>query len=308
MNLSLPSMCKALSSVALMAAALLLAACSPLPLINSLVPSKTYQVTRDIAYGAGPRQQLDVYVPAGMAPDAKAPVVVFFYGGNWDAGQRGDYLFAGEAFASQGLVTVVADYRLYPQVRYPAFLEDSAAAFAWTLKNAARFGGDAQRIYVAGHSAGAYNAAMLAFDPEYLKAAGVDPRAVRGFIGLAGPYDFLPLRSAELQTIFGGPDTSPLTQPITYVGHGNPMPPSLLLTGAKDKTVDPGNSARLAQSLRAAGGEVEQIVYPDLSHSGILGALAAPLRNHYGPVLQDITAFIRQGSATRSPTPAAAQK
>ncbi|HEX4327730.1 MAG TPA: alpha/beta hydrolase [Burkholderiales bacterium] len=297
---------KTLSLAVLAVTAFLLAACSPLPLLNSLVPAKTYQVTHDIAYGTGPRQQLDVYVPAGLAPDAKAPVVVFFYGGNWDAGRRSDYLFAGEAFASQGMVTVVADYRLYPQVRYPAFIEDSAAAFAWTRNNAARFGGDPQQIYVAGHSAGAYNAAMLAFDPEYLKAAGVDPRAVKGFIGLAGPYDFLPLHSAELRTIFGGPDTSPLTQPITYVGHGNPTPRSLLLTGAKDKTVDPGNSARLAQSLRAAGGEVEQIVYPDLSHSGILGALAAPLRSHYGPVLQDITAFIRQDPATHSR--AAAQK
>ena len=193
---------------------LMLAACSPLPLLNSLVPSKTYQATRDIAYGAGPRRQLDVYVPAGLAPDAKVPVVVFFYGGNWDAGKRGDYLFAGEAFASQGFVAVVADYRIYPEVKYPAFIEDSAAAFAWTLNNIARFGGDPRQIYVAGHSAGAYNAAMLAFDPEYLKAAGVEPRAVKGFIGLAGPYDFLPLHSAELQAIFGGPDTSPLTQPI----------------------------------------------------------------------------------------------
>ncbi|MDB5802887.1 MAG: esterase/lipase/thioesterase family protein [Betaproteobacteria bacterium] len=291
---------------ALCAIPLLLGACSPLPLINGLVPSKTYQATRDIAYGAGPRRQLDVYVPAGLAPDAKAPVVLFFYGGNWDAGSRGDYLFAGEAFASQGMVAVVADYRVYPEVKYPAFLEDSAAAFAWARNNIARFGGDPQRIYVAGHSAGAYNAAMLAFDPEYLTAAGVAPgasgRAVRGFIGLAGPYDFLPLHSAKLEAIFGGPDTSPLTQPITHVGHGNPLPPSLLLVGQKDRTVDPGNSVRLALKLGAAGAQVEEKFYPDLDHARLLGALAAPLRSHFGPVLQDITAFIRRDGGVSGQT------
>ncbi len=249
---------------------------------------------RGIAYGGDPRQQLDVYMPA--ARPAGAPVILFFYGGNWTDGKRGDYLFAGEAFASQGFVAVVADYRLYPQVKFPEFIADSAAAFAWTRKNIAGYGGDPRRIFVAGHSAGAYNAAMLAYNPAYLKAAGEDVAEVKGFIGLAGPYDFLPLQSQSARAIFGYPDTSPATQPITFVpdAPGVRLPPALLLTAPDDTVVSPGNSVRLAAKLRAAGGTARELSYPGLDHPRLVGALAAPLRKHFGPVLDDIAQFVRQ--------------
>ena len=282
---------------ALGAAVAALAACSPLPIINGLVPSDTYQARHNLAYGSAARQRLDVYMPAGLKADARLPVVVFFYGGNWDSGARGDYKFAGEAFASQGLVTVVADYRVYPEVKFPAFIDDSAAAFAWARNNIAQYGGDPDRMFVAGHSAGAYNAAMLAFNPDYLKRAGVEPGAVKGFVGLAGPYDFLPVRSAELREIFGYPDTSPATQPITFVIPGRKPPPSLLITAGKDSIVEPANSARLAQKLRAAGGVVEEVSFPDLDHARLVGALAAPLRRSFGPVLEDGVRFVKATAA-----------
>ena len=153
-------------------AQLLLAGCSPLSILNATLPSDTYRATPDIAYGVNARQRLDVYRPA-KAPRA-APVVVFFYGGNWNRGQRGDYLFVGEALASKGFVAVVPDYRLYPEVRYPDFLDDSAQAVQWTMKHIAQSGGDPEQIFVMGHSAGAYNAAMLALNSAYLRAAGAD--------------------------------------------------------------------------------------------------------------------------------------
>lgn len=280
--------------VLLLAALTVLGACSPLPVLNALVPSTTYTAERDLAYGPDPRHRLDVYMPAGK-PE-KAPVIVFFYGGNWNSGARGDYRFAGEAFASQGFVAVVADYRLYPQVKFPDFLYDGARAFAWTRQHIARYGGDPQRLFLAGHSAGAYNAAMLAYNPDYLKGVGIELSAVRGFIGLAGPYDFLPLNGELSKGIFGFPDTSPATQPISFVPAqaGGRLVPALLLTAPQDRVVSPGNSLRMAAKLRAGGGSAKEIAYPELDHARMVGALAAPLRKRYGPVLEDIAAWVRQ--------------
>ena len=280
---------------ALAGVSLLAVACAPLALINSMVPDDTYTVTRDVADGEEPRQRLDVYAPARPAPAGArlVPMIVFFYGGGWTTGARADYLFAGEAFASRGFVAVVADYRLYPEVRFPQFLHDSAAAVAWSARNAARFGGDPKRIFLAGHSAGAYNAAMLTYATPYLAQAGVDASAISGLIGLAGPYDFLPVTARSTRAIFGYPDTPPETQPIHFVGRtpGTRLAPALLLTAPEDAIVRPGNSARLAARLRTAGGTATEISYPALDHRRIVGALAAPLRD-LGPVLDDIARFI----------------
>ena len=268
--------------------AALLAACSPLEVLNHLVPASTYRASNGLAYGPHARNQLDVYAPAAVGD---APVVVFFYGGNWHGGARADYLFAGEALASKGFVAVIPDYRLYPEVRFPAFLQDCAQAAGWTLRRISQFGGDPQRVFVMGHSAGAYNAAMVALAPEYLRLAGVAPPRIRGLIGLAGPYDFLPLQTSQNKAVFGFPDTPVATQPIHFASAA--APPSLLVTGDDDRTVDPGNSRRLGARLREKGAQVHEIVYPGVSHRALLGALAAPLRP-LAPVLDDVAAFVRQ--------------
>jgi acetyl esterase/lipase len=270
-----------------LAGSAVLAGCSPLTVVNGLVPSGTYRATKDLHYGQHPRQALDVYQPASTT--TPRPVVIFFYGGNWNAGARGGYLFAGEALASKDIVAVIPDYRLYPEVRFPDFLHDCAAAVRWTFEHIAEFGGDPSRVFLMGHSAGAYNAAMLALDPEYLRAANVDRRRIRGLIGLAGPYDFLPLTGEITKAVFGFPDTAPTTQPIHFASAGDP--PALLVTGDADHTVDPGNSARLAARLRKSGVPVQEIVYPGVSHTRLVGALAAPFRR-VAPVLEDVAAFV----------------
>ncbi|MDE2608299.1 MAG: alpha/beta hydrolase, partial [Burkholderiales bacterium] len=117
-----------------------LAACSPLRTIDRLTPDNTYHLSAGIAYGPLARQKLDIYAPLGAT--RPTPVVVFFYGGNWDSGARGEYRFVGEALAARGITAVIADYRLYPQVVYPAFVEDSARAVAWTLAHIGSYGGD----------------------------------------------------------------------------------------------------------------------------------------------------------------------
>lgn len=251
----------------------LLAACSPAALVDLFVPRGGYHVVRNLAYGSDPRQRLDLYVPDGLS--APAPVMLFFYGGSWKGGSKSLYRAFGQAFASQGIITAVADYRVYPQVRYPAFVEDGARAFAWLHGHAAAHGGDANRLFLAGHSAGAYIAVMLAADPSYLKTARADPSWIRGVIGIAGPYDFLPLQDDDLIAIFGGA-SRPETQPINHVDGRRPA--MLLATGTADETVLPRNTVHLAAKLRAFGSAVEEKHYPGAGHIGILLSLAPGFR------------------------------
>ncbi len=155
-----------------------------------------------IPYGAGPRKVLDVYVPKN--PTGPAPVLFFIYGGGWDHGDRGDYQFVGNAFASRGFVVVIPDYRLYPEVKYPDFLEDNAQAVRWVQDNIAKYGGDTDRLFLAGHSAGAYNAVMLALDHSFFHDAGVT-LTVKAVAGLSGPYDFYPFEYSEVENSSAAP-------------------------------------------------------------------------------------------------------
>ncbi len=257
--------------------------------LNALAEPAASQRVTGIAYGGDPRQQLDVYVPTQQG--GPYPVVLFFFGGSWNSGARADYRFVGEALASRGLLTIIADYRLFPQVRYPEFLEDCAQAAAWTRVQVRTYGGDHQRIYVMGHSAGAYNAAMLALDPRWLAQAGVSTRMFAGFIGLAGPYDFLPIENREVRPVFFFPDSPPDSQPILYANPGSPR--SFLAAPQHDDLVDPErNTHQLARKLAANGVAVTYRSYPDVGHVTLIGALSRPLR-WLAPVLDDIDAFIR---------------
>lgn len=267
---------------------------SPVSLLNAAARGGDWHVTRDISYMPGARGGLDVYAPAGAK---NAPVVVFFYGGSWQDGDKAMYRFVGAALAARGIVTVIPDYRVYPEVRFPVFLQDGARAVAWSRQNARRFGGDPHRLVLMGHSAGAYIAAMLALDPSYLGAEGLDPRRdVSGFIGLAGPYDFLPLRDPVIKVIFGPPEGLASTQPIHFVTPG--APPAFLAAGLRDTTVEPQNSMRLAARLRAAGDEVRERYYPRLDHKLLIGAIA-PALGFLAPVLPDCLAFIHTVTAVQ---------
>lgn len=265
---------------------LLASACSPLKMFDSIVPKDggVRLAVRDAAFGPDPRQRLDVYVPKAVSGGPR-PIIVFFYGGSWNSGTKSGYSFVGRALASRGFVVAIPDYRLVPQVRYPTFLEDNAAAVRWVRGHAREFGGDADKLVLAGHSAGAYDAAMLALDPRFL---GTDRKAVRGLIGLAGPYDFLPFDGPVVQRTFGGAGDPAATQPVHYVQPGDP--PAFLATGDKDETVRPANSDSLAARLQAVGTEVERKRYPGVGHAGLVTAIARPLRGR-APVLDDMVNF-----------------
>ncbi len=267
-----------------------LAVWRPLTAFNLLVPkdSSAQLVRSDVAYGALPRQRLDIYRPVNRAKNL--PIIVFFYGGAWDSGRRQDYTFVGQALAARGYLVVIPDYRLVPEVRFPDFLRDCVEALRWTRANAVRFGGDGERLILAGHSAGAYNAAMLALDPRWL---GEDRAAVRGLVTLAGPFDFLPLDDPASIAAFSRWPRLAETQPISFVTRT--APPALLLHGVDDNRVRPRNSRRLDAAMRRAGAQAELRLYPSMTHAGILLALARPLRGT-APVLDDIDRFARQAT------------
>ena len=276
----------------------LLTACSPGGVLGLVQPPAAGGEVRDIAYASGPRHALDIYMPA--VGTNRPPVVVFFYGGGWKSGDRASYRFVGRSLAACGVMTVIPDYRLWPETGYCGILSDAAKAVAFARQEAARRGGDAGRVFLMGHSARANIAAMLALDPEWLQGEGVDQRsALAGMVGLAGPYDFLPLRDPELEQIFA--PVGPNTQPITFAAHASA--PLLLLTGADDTTVYPANSTRLAERVRGAGGQADVTIYPGIGHIGLVGALAAPLR-FLAPVRADACHFLTE---TRHPIARAAE-
>lgn len=271
-----------------MVMSLLAGSCSPVEVLNTLSPDNGLTTTRAVPYGAGPRHRLDVYAPAGARG---LPTVVFFYGGSWQEGARGDYAFVARALAKAGIVVIVPDYRVYPQARFSGFMRDGADAVAWAHAHASDYGGDPARLVLMGHSAGAHIAALLTLDPRWLRRDGLDPhRVVAGMVGLAGPYDFLPVKDPVLRTIFGPPAEPADTQPITFVDGSNP--PMFLATDADDETVLPRNTYALAQKIRAAGGPVETRTYAHLNHRTLIGVVSQPL-GLLAPVKGDVVAFIR---------------
>ena len=267
----------------------LLTACSGADLLNATVSTDSYRRTEGLAYGTDPRQLIDVYQPAAGA--SRAPLVVFFYGGSWSSGERGDYRFVGEALASRGIVAMVADYRLSPAVRYPAFVQDSASAVRWAVDHAARFGADEQRIFVMGHSAGAYNAAMVALDARWLAAVGLAPSRLAGWIGLAGPYDFLPIVDTQTRVAFDWPQTPADSQPIVHASRASP--PALLLAPVEDSVVNSQRSTvAMAARLRTSGVRVESELFAGVSHVSLLASMAQVFRSR-APVLARVTGFVQ---------------
>ena len=223
----------------LFAAALSLTACSAVDLLNATSILRGGSVERGIAYGDLPRQRMDIYRPDGA--DAATPVVMFVYGGSWDSGQRGDYAFVGEALANEGFIAVIPDYRVHPQVTFPAFVEDTALAFARVKRDVA---GD-RPVFVMGHSAGAHIASLLVLDPTYLRQVGREPcRDVAGLIGASGPYDLLPLTEERYKRVFPVP-VRQRAEPLDYAPGRHP--PSLLVHSRDDTVVVP-------ERFRAHGG------------------------------------------------------
>lgn len=257
----------------------------------------TSKVGDGIPYATGPRHKLDVYAPEQRG--APAPVVFFIYGGGWSRGERSDYQFVGRALAARGFVTVIADYRLVPEVRFPDFLYDSAAALRWVQDNIANYGGDPNRLFLAGHSAGAYNAVMLALDPSYRQQFGVT-MPILAVAALSGPYDFYPFEYSEVKEAFGYAPSPEGTQPINLIT--SDAPPMYLASGTTDPIVRVQNTNHFAERLRAQGVWVTTQFYEGFGHMEPVIAMGAAWRWR-APVLDDMVGFFQRFGAFPSGVP-----
>lgn len=265
-----------------------LSACTGPQVLNSLTPESGYEAASNLIYDDQRQLRLDIYTPQ---QEKLAPVVVAFFGSRWSEGDKAEFKFAAQGLAAQGFVVVVPNYRKYPQARFPAFVEDGAHAVKWVRENIARYGGRPEQIFVLGHSAGAHIAAMLALNEDFMKEAGGSRDWIKGMIGLAGPYDFLPLTDPDLREIFAPPEDFEKSQPVFYVDGQNP--PLLLMHGEDDELIRVKNTRNLASAVAKAGGPVETIIYPKMSHQWIIATMSSRLRSQ-SDVLDNISDFIHR--------------
>ncbi len=265
-----------------------LSGCTALGLLalNTAATFKSYSRHTDIPYGSAVANKLDIYQPVRSE---LSPVVVFFYGGGWNSGDKASYKFVGASLAQAGVLTIIPNYTLYPRAKFPQFMRDAASAVAWAHAHAREWGGDADRLYVVGHSAGAHIAVLLALDQEYLQQVGGSTLWLRGVVGLAGPYDFLPFTEHYLSDLFGPPQDFPRSQPINYVRAD--APPLLLMHGLADKRVSPSNTMHLTARLQAVGAQVTTRYFPGASHGDLAAGFAAPVSRRV-PVLTDVLDFM----------------
>lgn len=275
-----------------------------LNVVDVLTPGAAGErVATAVPYGANSvanvMQSVDVYAPQGHranGPD-KLPAIVFFHGGGWRNGGREQYGFVGRAFAAEGFITVVAGYRLGADGRFPIFMQDAAAAIAWTHANAARYGGDPERIVLAGHSAGAHIALMSGLDTQWLEGAGLGDMvrpggAIRGVISLAGPADFLPFEpGGAAEAAFHHLANKELSQPIHFARAD--APPLWLGHGDADTLVRLRNSQHLLTAVTDAGGQAELRIYPGADHNGTVKPLSLYYRSD-SSLLADVVAFARR--------------
>ena len=262
--------------------------CTPLEILNGSVSNDGYKSNLDQLYASKPRHKLDIHTPNQVKNNTD--VVIFFYGGRWQSGNKKDYTFVADAFTSNGVITVIPDYRLYPIVDWRDIIKDAAKAYQWVYENIQRYNGNPERIFIMGHSAGAHIAAMVAVDDSLLNTRTKRPC---GFIGLAGPYDFLPIRDADVKQVFSTADDITDTQPINYINEAEP--PMLLLHGLDDTSVKPGNSVRMGKRMKKVDGLAEIKLYKDIDHIDLLISLSSTFR-HVSPALKDSVTFINNTS------------
>ncbi len=276
----------------------LLSACSPLGLVNGVAKVYPAEVQRDIAYGDHPKQALDLYLPAPerLTPGQATPVVVFFYGGSWNSGDKSMYGFIGRRMAAAGFITAVANYRLYPDVVYPEFLHDSAKAVrkVHELMTSAEFADwrPSEKLFLMGHSAGAYNSAMLAMDDRWLAAEGLNRQELlTAWIGLAGPYDLYPITMEDVKPVFHHPDYPPQSNPIEFTEQS--VIPALLVAPEDDETIRTEiHSYALAELLTEQGADHQLVTVPKTGHVTLIGSFS-PLLLFTPSAMEPVETFIR---------------
>jgi acetyl esterase/lipase len=233
--------------------------------LPSMEISPDVTVRADISYSEGRKEdaakhKLDAYLPKGKT---NVPVLLFIHGGAWKSGDRSQYPPLGNRYARAGYLTVVPNYRLAPKYPHPAQIEDVAAAFAWTVHHISAYGGDTNRIYVAGHSAGGHLAALLALDSRYLTAHNLSPQNIRGVLAISGVYD---LSIGDFQSSVFGADALARREasPLSFIKPG--APPFLVAYCQWDYFTLPAQARSFHGALRQAGIGAQLVYIPAESH------------------------------------------
>jgi acetyl esterase/lipase len=249
---------------------------------------------RDVAFHLDMAPRLDVYWPG---EGEGYPVLIFVHGGSWKDYDKKLFAPVAQKLLPEGMVVVIPDYTLYPDATYEQMARETAAAIAWTLENAARYGGDPDRIIVAGHSAGAHLSGLAVLDPRYLEELGHSSDEICGWIGMSGVYDI----QAEydywvdkgstpevMLEVMGGQQNFGQASPLSYVRAG--LPPLLVIHGDEDETVPVAISTAFHAALQAAGAPSRLIVYPGAGHSDYL---FAGLSEERAPIVDHIVQFVQ---------------
>lgn len=273
---------------------LILSGCdkSELFLVNSMAKFGDYVGHTNIHYGNHAEQSLDIYLPDSIDDKnfTQYATVIFFYGGCWGACSnlvKNDYLFVAETLTANNIIAVVVDYRKFPAYLFPDIMLDAKHAVEWVSKNIENYGGNKNNLFLMGHSAGAHIASLLTFNENYLTVSAYNN--IKGFIGLAGPYDFLPFTESYQPKLFGPPENYALSQTTNFVDGSEP--PSLLLYGNDDTRVKSRNIKSLTKIIKEKYGKVDARYYDKVDHTELLSALSIPFRGTQ-PILTDIVQFI----------------
>lgn len=280
-----------------------LGGCSAVQVINSVSKIHGATVQENIAFDSNPRLTLDLYLPSPPNPEAQVntPVIVFFYGGSWNRGEKSEYEFVGRRLASLGYIAAIPNYRVYPEAKYPQFLEDGAKASAKVLQLLSSPQYQAykpdNRLIMMGHSAGAYNAAMLAMDDRWLGRENVNRNnSIKGLIGMAGAYNIYPICVEEVRPVFDHPNYPTNSQPIDYVGSSKV--PTLLLAPEEDTLVSTKkNTLSLHQALLKNKTPSKVVAVKGTDHITVLGTLS-PILFFKGDSLGPIQNFVQHLPST----------
>ncbi len=238
-------------------------------------PPPSVEIVQDIPYFEGPganpqRNALDVY---RLQNAQNAPVLVFVHGGGWTSGDKALYGYLGRAFAQQGYVTVIPNYRLSPAVQHPAHVQDVARALRWVYNRIAAYGGDPEQIVLMGHSAGGHLVSLVALDDRYLWEQGLTPEVLSGVIPISGVYDLTAVPG--FAEVFGNdPERRRDASPLTHAQEGDPPPfPFLILYARHDIPTLDRQAQAFYGALAARGADAELFEIPDRDHRTIVTSL-----------------------------------
>jgi len=270
------------------------------PTISDSAPK--LRVLTDLAYvpgsDVGPRQRLDLYLPA-VKGGRSLPVVISAPGGGLVEGDKANDAFIGQRLAAAGFATAVINYRLSPQVAHPGHVEDLAAAVAWAHRSIGDYGGDPDQIFVIGHSAGAYLAALLATDSRHLEAQGVPLEKIRGIVPVSGFYWVERVAPNRAKHIWGdSADAWLAASPVRHL-HAR-LPPALFVHADGDDADRRAQNIDIARAAREAGNtRVESVEVAERDHRSLWRKIAEP----DDELARRLLTFLRAHSGARASSP-----